>query len=62
MTSKAHRYKSDALEAIHSTCVDLYEAGLLDEATMRRFDASCLLPLTKSQPSHLEARREDSEK
>ena len=54
--NKAQRYKSDALEAIHSTCVDLYEAGLLDEATMRSFDASCLLPLAQSQPSQLEAR------
>lgn len=30
------------LENIHETAKDFYEAGLMDETTMRKFDAHCL--------------------
>ncbi len=32
------------LENIHETAKDFYEAGLMDETTMRKFDAHCLEP------------------
>ncbi len=44
--------KSDAYEAIHSNVADMYRAGTIDKATMRRFDESCL-----SVPAALEPRR-----
>jgi putative transcriptional regulator len=46
------KFKSDAYEAIHSSVADMYRAGTIDKATMRRFDESCL-----SVPGVLEPRR-----
>jgi putative transcriptional regulator len=40
--AKNKTYKSNIKAAIHQTASDLYEAGLMDKKTMRRFDASCL--------------------
>lgn len=40
MTKK--KYRSEALEALHESATDLYKAGLIDDKTMREFDASCL--------------------
>ncbi len=37
------KYKSDVCEAIHSSVSAMYGIGTVDEATMRRFDDSCLL-------------------
>lgn len=45
MMSKNKTYKSNALAAIHETVSDLFEIGLVDKATMRRFDKSCLTPI-----------------
>jgi len=36
------KYKSEALEAIHSAVSGMYEAGTIDKTTMKRFDESCL--------------------
>ena len=36
---------SPILDAIHETAQDLRDAGLLDEMTMREFDAQCLSPV-----------------
>ncbi|MHB1701621.1 MAG: helix-turn-helix domain-containing protein [Acidobacteriaceae bacterium] len=38
------KYKSDAFEAIHGSVSGMYRAGTVDKATMRSFDASCLVP------------------
>ena len=35
-------YKSSLSASIHETVSDLYEIGLVDKKTMRRFDESCL--------------------
>jgi putative transcriptional regulator len=40
--AKSKVYKSDIKAAIHQTASDLYEAGIMDRQTMRRFDESCL--------------------
>ena len=49
MSNKPH-YKSAALEALHSTIAEMNEAGLVDDATLRRFDASCLCSTSEAQP------------
>ena len=35
------------LEVVHETAKDLYTAGLMDEVTLRKFDALSLPPLTE---------------
>jgi putative transcriptional regulator len=40
--TRVRNYKSDALEAIHSSVLGMYLIGAIDEATMREFDESCL--------------------
>ena len=37
------KYKSAALKAVHQSASALLRAGAIHEATMRRFDASCLV-------------------
>ena len=41
MTAKS-KFKSDAFEAIHSAAAGMYRVGVIDKATMRHFDESCL--------------------
>jgi len=40
--SKAGKYRSRLSAAIHETARGLHRIGLMDKATMREFDASCL--------------------
>jgi putative transcriptional regulator len=40
--AKPPKFRSRLAEAVHETATDLHRAGIVDEATMRRFDASCL--------------------
>ena len=40
-------YRSDLARSVHLAAKDAHDVGLLDRATMRRFDASCL---TKVEP------------
>jgi putative transcriptional regulator len=40
--SKAAKHRSRLSAAIHETAVGLHRIGLIDKATMREFDASCL--------------------
>lgn len=40
--TKADRYRSRLSAAIHETAAGLHRIGLMDKATMREFDASCL--------------------
>ena len=37
-------YKSDIMRAVHEGVSDLHESGVVDEATLRRFDRRCLVP------------------
>ncbi len=39
---KKKLYKSDAFEAIHESARALNKVGVIDKATMRNFDESCL--------------------
>ncbi|MBK6594027.1 MAG: hypothetical protein IPG23_15625 [Burkholderiales bacterium] len=36
------KFKSDVLAAIHASATALQQVGAIDQATMRKFDASCL--------------------
>jgi putative transcriptional regulator len=54
-------YKSDIFAAIHETVSDLHEAGLVDKRTMRRFDESCLTPVSNLSPDEIKAIRVKSQ-
>jgi putative transcriptional regulator len=56
MTNKT--YKSEALEAIHSTVIEMYGIGVIDKKTMRKFDRSCLTPIHAFLPNEIKALRE----
>jgi putative transcriptional regulator len=47
----ARKYRSKISAAVHEAMSDLYEIGLVDKKTMRKFDASCL-----TEVDHMSAR------
>ncbi len=47
------KYRSDVLRSVHEGVSDLYEIGLVDEKTMRRFDASCLTIVKDLSPKQI---------
>jgi len=47
-----------AKAAIHQTASDLYDDGLIDKQTMRRFDESCLTRVRKFSGDDIKALRE----
>ncbi|HXG79456.1 MAG TPA: DNA-binding transcriptional regulator [Methyloceanibacter sp.] len=56
MTTRA-KYRSRLAEAIHETAAGLHRAGLIDKATMRSFDASCLTNVEEFSPRAIAALR-----
>jgi putative transcriptional regulator len=44
--SRTKRYKSDIKAAIHEIASGLHGVGMIDKQTMRRFDDSCLTPIS----------------
>ena len=56
--NKSKTYKSEALEAIHTTVVDMFDAGVINKKTMRKFDRSCLTPIHEFLPDEIKALRE----
>ena len=61
MTNKTKTYKSEALAAIHETVSDMFDAGVIDKQTMRRFDESCLTPVHIFTGEEIRALREREE-
>ena len=59
--SKTKSYKNDIKAAIHQTASDLYEVGMLDKQTMRRFDESCLTPVHHFSAEEIRELREREE-
>lgn len=57
MTAKS-KFKSDAFEAIHSAVAGMYRVGTVDKATMRDFDASCLVVPDAIEPAEIKQLRE----
>jgi putative transcriptional regulator len=41
---------SKVLRTVHETATDLFEAGVIDKATMREFDLLCLAPARERTP------------
>jgi putative transcriptional regulator len=52
------KQKSEILEAVHETAVDLCEAGVMDRLTMRKFDRLCLPPIEPLEPEKIRQIRE----
>lgn len=42
--------KSPILDAVHDTAKGLYEAGVMEQSTLREFDQLCLPPIEPLQP------------
>ena len=57
MTAK-QKFKSDAFEAIHSSARALFKVGGIDKATLRNFDATCLVTPNEFQPAQIKKLRE----
>ena len=47
------KYKSDVLQSVHKTASGLHRIGLIDEKTMREFDASCLTIVKDLSPKQI---------
>ena len=45
--------KSAILDAVHETAQGLYNAGVMDQITMREFDRLCLPPIEPLQPEQI---------
>lgn len=45
--------KSAILYAVHETAQGLYDAGVMDQITMREFDRLCLPPIEPLQPEQI---------
>ncbi len=54
------KYRSDALRTAHVTVKGLHDIGLVDKATMRRFDVSCLTTVEDLRPEDIAAIREQA--
>ena len=57
MTAK-RKYKSEAFEAVHASAAALMRVGVIDKATMRDFDLSCLSVPPVIGPKQIKAIRE----
>jgi len=55
-TSKT--YKSEIFEVVHETVTDMFDAGVIDKKTMRKFDRACLTPIHEFLPLEIKALRE----
>lgn len=56
--TKTRKFKSDALEAIHSSVSGMYRVGTIDKATMREFDTMCLATPPAYTPKQIQRLRE----
>ena len=59
MTTKK-KFKSDAFEAIHESAAALLNVGAIDKATMRKFDASCLVKIPDYKAVQIKKIRESA--
>jgi putative transcriptional regulator len=57
-TSRKRKAESGILASIHETVAGLHQAGVVDKATMREFDALCLTPVAPMSPDEIRALRE----
>ncbi|WP_028879608.1 helix-turn-helix domain-containing protein [Terasakiella pusilla] len=52
------KYKSDALAALHETVEGLHKSGVINKATLKKFDDSCLEPIPEFTAEQVKAIRE----
>lgn len=52
------RKASTILAAVHKTAAGLHVAGVMEQATMREFDALCLTPVAPMKPEEIRALRQ----
>jgi putative transcriptional regulator len=57
MTAK-RKFKSSAEEAIHTSASAMFKVGAIDKATMRSFDATCLVAPAPIKPHQIKQLRE----
>lgn len=57
MTAKT-KFKSPALEAIHSAAAGLYSVDAIAQETMRSFDETCISRVSDFQPGEIKALRD----
>jgi len=58
MPTKIRKPQSDILATVHESAAGLHKAGLVDQATMRSFDALCLTTVEPLSPAEIRALRE----
>ena len=58
MAIKARNPEADILAVVHESVTGLHKIGLVDQATMRHFDALCLTPVERLSPEEIRALRE----
>ena len=58
MATKSKPAENGILASAHKTAIGLHHAGLVDKATMRKFDALCLTPVEPLTPTEIPALRE----
>jgi putative transcriptional regulator len=58
MPTKTRTPESDILATVHESVEGLHQAGLVDQATMRNFDALCLTTVENLSPADIRALRE----
>jgi hypothetical protein len=58
--TQTKRYRSDALRSLHEFAEDLHDVGVIDKATMRHFDLSCLTRVQPITPEAIKRMREQS--
>jgi putative transcriptional regulator len=56
--TRNRKYRSEIAEAVHTTVKGMYEAGTIDQATMRQFDKSCLIVPAPFEPKQIKKIRQ----
>ncbi len=51
-------YRSEIAASAHETMEGFYQSGAIDKQTMRRFDETCLTPVSPLEPAEIKAIRE----
>ena len=54
-------FKNNIKAVIHETACDLYDSGIIDKQTMRRFDELCLTPVHDFTAKEIRSLREREE-
>ncbi len=52
------KFKSDAFAAVHASATALQKVGAIDQTTMRKFDASCLVAPPALEPEQVKRVRD----